>query len=80
MLRNNMKNSSNFILLIIFLFQIQCIAQSTECATDYIHNKLMKTDSAYRKQIHFLESQVEVSIQNNLNIKLKSTTSLLLFM
>lgn len=73
MLRNNMKNSSNFILLIIFLFQIQCMAQSTECATDYIHNKLMKTDSAYRKQIHFLESQVEVSIQNNLNIKLKST-------
>jgi hypothetical protein len=33
----------------------------------------MKTDSVYRKQIHLLESQVEVIIQNNVNSKSKST-------
>jgi hypothetical protein len=49
------------------------MGQSTECATDYIHNNLMKTDSVYRKQIHLLESQVEVIIQNNVNSKSKST-------
>ena len=75
MLRNNMKKSSSLILQIIFLFlfQIQCMGQSTECATDYIHNNLMQTDSVYRKQIHLLESQVEVIIQNNVNSKSKST-------
>jgi hypothetical protein len=49
------------------------MGQSTECATDYIHNNLMQTDSVYRKQIHLLESQVEVIIQNNVNSKSKST-------
>jgi len=70
-----MKKSSNFILLIIFLFlvQIQGMGQSSECATDYIHNNLMQTDSVYRKQIHLLESQVGVSIQNNVNNKSQST-------
>jgi len=48
------------------------MGQSTECATDYIHNNLMQTDSVYRKQIHLLESQVEVIIQNNVNSKSKS--------
>ena len=70
-----MRKPSHFILLIIllFLFQNQGISQSSECATDYIHNKLMETDSAYRKQIHILESQVQVSIQNHVNSTPKST-------
>ncbi len=70
-----MKKPSHFILLIIllFLFQNQGISQSSECATDYIHNKLMETDSAYRKQIHILESQVQMSIQNHVSSTIKST-------
>ncbi len=74
-IRNQMKKPSNFRLLIISLlfFQIQAIGQSTECATDYIHNTLVQTDSVYRKQIQFIESQVEASIQNHSNIKLQST-------
>jgi len=70
-----MKKPSNFRLLIISLlfFQIQGMGQSTECASDYIHNALMQTDSVYRKQIQFLESQIEASIQNHSNIKLQST-------
>jgi Pregnancy-associated plasma protein-A/Secretion system C-terminal sorting domain len=70
-----MKKPSNFRLLIISLlfFQIQGMGQSTECAADYIHNAVMQTDSVYRKQIQFLESQIEASIQNHSNIKLQST-------
>ena len=69
-----MKKSSNFILLIIFLlfFQMQGKGQSAECVTDYIHNNLMQTDSAYRKQLLILESQVDASIQNQANSILKS--------
>ena len=70
-----MKKSPNIILLIIFLLLIkmQSMGQSAECATDYIHHHLMQTDSAYRKQILFLESQVEANIQNQTNTNLKST-------
>ena len=70
-----MKKSPNIILLIIFLLLIkmQSMGQTAECATDYIHQHLMQTDSAYRKQILFLESQVEANIQNQTNTNLKST-------
>jgi hypothetical protein len=74
LIRYQMKNS-NFILIIIFvlLVQIQSKGQSAECATDYIHNNLMQTDSVYRKQIHLLESQVEDHIQKHTNTALRST-------
>ena len=52
---------------------MQSKGQSAECATDYIHNNLMQTDSVYRKQIVTLESQVEASIQNHANTNLRST-------
>jgi hypothetical protein len=70
-----MKKPLNYFALIIFLFlfQIQGIGQSTECATDAIHHKLMSSDSVYRKQIHLLESQVAVNIQNQVTSKSKST-------
>ena len=70
-----MKKSSNFILIIISLlfFQMQSKGQSAQCATDFIHNNLMQTDSAYRNQIVTLESQVEASIQNHANTNLRST-------
>jgi hypothetical protein len=70
-----MKKASNFILVMVSLlfFHIQGKGQSAECATDYIHNNLMQTDSVYRKRIHLLESQVEVRIKNNVNSKAKST-------
>jgi hypothetical protein len=70
-----MKKASNFILVIVSLlfFHIQGKGQSAECATDYIHNNLMQTDSVYRTRIHLLESQVEVRIKNNVNSKAKST-------
>jgi hypothetical protein len=74
-IKNNMKKSSNFILTLISLLfiQMQSNGQNAECATDYIHNNLMQTDSVYQKQIHLLESQVEASSQNHSNIKLQST-------
>jgi len=70
-----MKITSNLILIIIsvLLFQMQGKAQSVECGTDYIHKNRMQTDSAYRKQILTLESQVESSTQNHANNKLTST-------
>jgi hypothetical protein len=70
-----MKKSSNFILIIISLlfFQMQSKGQSAQCATDFIHNNLMQTDSAYRNQIVTLESQVEAITQNHSNNKLRST-------
>ena len=68
------KHLKNFpILIFLFLFQLQGMGQSTECATDYIHTNLMQIDSIYRKQIHLLESQVEASIQNHKHSKSKST-------
>ncbi len=71
----NMKKSLNFIQLIISLlfFQMQGTGQSAECGTDYIHKNRMQTDSAYRKQILKLESNVEANTQNHANINLKST-------
>jgi hypothetical protein len=70
-----MKKSTNFILTIISLlfFQMQSKGQSAQCATDFIHNDLMQTDSAYRNQIVTLESQVEAITQNHANNKLRST-------
>ena len=70
-----MKITSNLILIIISLlfFQMQGKAQSVECGTDYIHKNRMQTDSAYRKQILTLESQVESSTQNHANNKTAST-------
>jgi hypothetical protein len=68
------KHLKNFpILIFVFLFQLQGMGQSAECATDYIHNNLMQTDSDYQKQIHLLEGQVEASIQNHGHSKSKST-------
>jgi hypothetical protein len=68
------KHLKNFpILIFLFLFQLQGMGQSAECATDYIHNNLMQTDSDYQKQIHLLEAQVEASIQNHGHSKSKST-------
>ncbi len=68
-MKNQMKKPANFILLIIslLLFQIHGMGQSAECATDYIHNNLMQTDSDYRKQINLLESQVEANVQSHKN-------------
>ena len=70
-----MKKPLNYFALIIFLslFQLQGIGQSTECATDAIHHKLMSSDSVYRQQIHLLESQVAVNIQSQVTSKSKST-------
>ena len=68
-----MKITSNLILISLLFFQMQSKGQSAECATDYIHNNLMQTDSVYRKQIVTLESQVEASIQNHANTNLRST-------
>ena len=68
------KHLKNFpIIIFLFLFQLQGMGQSAECATDYIHTNLMQIDSIYRKQIHLLESQVEASIQNHEHSKSKST-------
>jgi hypothetical protein len=61
------------ILIFLFFFQLKGMGQSAECATDYIHNNLMQTDSDYWKQIHLLEAQVEASIQNHVYSKSKST-------
>jgi hypothetical protein len=74
-LHNKMKKVTNYILLLISLviFQIQGLGQSTDCATDFIHNNRMQTDSVYRNQIHRLESNVDTSIQNHSNSLLKST-------
>jgi hypothetical protein len=71
----NMKKSLNFIQLIISLlfFQMQGTGQSAECGADYIHKNRMQTDSAYRKQILKLESNVAANTQNHANINLKST-------
>ena len=49
------------------------MGQSTQCVTDYIHKNRMQTDSAYRKQILNLESNVEANNQNHANNNLKST-------
>ena len=70
-----MKKAATYILLIISLviFQIQGLGQSNECATDFIHNNRMQTDSVYRKQIHLLESHVNATIENHSNNTLKST-------
>ena len=70
-----MKKSTNFILIIISLlfFQMQSKGQSAQCATDFIHNNLMQTDSGYRNQIVTLESQVEAITQNHASNKLRST-------
>ncbi|MEY3084646.1 MAG: hypothetical protein RL037_826 [Bacteroidota bacterium] len=70
-----MKKASNFILIIISLlfFQMQSKGQSAQCGTDYIHKNQMQTDSAYRKQILNLESNVEAYTQNHANNNLKST-------
>ena len=68
------KHLKNFpIIIFLFLFHLQGMGQSAECATDYIHTNLMQIDSIYRKQIHLLESQVEASIQNHEHSKSKST-------
>jgi len=70
-----MKITSNLILIIISLlfFEMQSKGQSAQCATDFIHNNLMQTDSAYRNQIVTLESQVEAITQNPENNELRST-------
>ena len=70
-----MKKSSNFILTLISLLfiQMQSNGQNAECGTDYIHNNLMQTDTAYQKQILLLESQIEASIQNQATINLRTT-------
>ena len=70
-----MKKSSNFILIIISLlfYQMQSKGQSAQCATDFIHNNLMQTDSAYRDQIVTLESQVKSITQKQANNKSTST-------
>jgi hypothetical protein len=70
-----MKKSSNFILIIISLlfYQMQSKGQSAQCATDFIHNNLMQTDSAYRYQIVTLESQFKSITQNQANNKSTST-------
>ncbi len=69
-----MKITSNLILILISLlfFQMQGKGQSAECISDYIHKNRMQTDSAYRKQILTLESQVETITQNNAINKLTS--------
>ena len=74
-LRDQMKKYSCFILILIpvLFFQMQSKGQSTECATDYIHNNLMQTDSVYRKQFLILESQVEAINQYHANNKSRST-------
>jgi len=61
------------LLIFLFLFQNQGIGQSAECATDEIHLERMSSDAVYRKQIQQLESQVEASIQNQVNSEAKST-------
>jgi hypothetical protein len=70
-----MKKASKFILIIISLlfFQMESMAQSAQCGTDYIHINRMQTDSAYRTQILNLESNVEANNQNHANNNLKST-------
>ena len=70
-----MKKPLNYIsiLFFLFLFQNKGIGQSTECATDGMHRHLMSSDSVYRKQMHLLETQVEASIQNQVNSQSKST-------
>ena len=52
---------------------MQSKGQSAQCATDFIHNNLMQTDSAYRDQIVTLESQVKSITQNQANNKSTST-------
>jgi hypothetical protein len=73
-IRKNMKKYSNLILLIIALlfFKMESKAQTAECATDYIHNNLMKTDSVYRNKLLVLESQVGDIIKNQATNKLTS--------
>jgi hypothetical protein len=70
-----MKKASKFILIIISLlfFEMESMAQSAQCGTDYIHIYRMQTDSAYRTQILNLESNVEANNQNHANNNLKST-------
>lgn len=70
-----MKKASKFILILIALlfFQMQSMAQSAQCGTDYIHINRMQTDSAYRTQILNLESNIEANNQNHANNNLKST-------
>ena len=69
-----MKRYPNLILLLIALlfFKMESKAQTAECATDYIHNNLMKTDSVYRKKLLVLESEVEAIIKNQATNKLTS--------
>ena len=52
---------------------MQSKGQGVECGTDYIHKNQMQTDSAYRKQIVTLESQVEAITQKQANNKLRSS-------
>ncbi len=69
-----MNIASSLVLVISILFvQMQSKAQSAECGTDYIHKNRMQTDSAYRRQILTLESQVESITQNHANNKSTST-------
>ncbi len=74
-IKNQMTKTSNYIVLIILfsLFLNKSIAQSFECASDYIHNNLMQSDSVYRKQILLIESQIETSAQSKANTKFRST-------
>jgi hypothetical protein len=55
-------------LLFFFFFSLRIVstfAQESECATDYVHSKLMLEDAAYRNQIISLEEQIAGIIQNS---------------
>ncbi len=69
------RNYSRFIQLIIFVlfFQMNGVAQNSECGTDFIHNTRMESDAVYKKQVLDLELQVEASIKNHAHNNLKST-------
>ena len=70
-----MSNYSSFIQLIIFVlfFQMNGVAQNSECGTDFIHNIRMESDAVYKQQVLKLELQVETSIKNHAHNNLKST-------
>lgn len=74
-IKNQMTKPANYIVLIILfsLFLNKGIGQSFGCATDFIHNNLMESDSVYRNQILLLESQIEISAQNKANTKFRAT-------
>lgn len=68
-----MRKLIDFILLSVFLLSFQMNGYGQVCATDYIHQQLMVTDSNYRKQILNIESQVEAIFHSQENEKIQDS-------